>query len=246
MKRIVAVLLTSVFIAGTAGAKEMTSLAGDDEKLGYAMGIDLGTYLKGVGEPVHIDALIKGITDAYAEKELLLSPEEVSAVKQAFAERQQKRQVEATVKALQENQAAGKKFLAENKEKEGVVVTESGLQYKVIKEGDGARPVATDTVKVHYRGTLLDGTEFDSSYKRGEPIEFPVNQVIPGWQEALPLMKVGSTYEFYIPAELAYGDRGAPPHIGPASTLIFEVELLDIVTPEAAETEKQEEPTAKK
>ncbi|MCB1157821.1 MAG: FKBP-type peptidyl-prolyl cis-trans isomerase [Leptospiraceae bacterium] len=125
------------------------------------------------------------------------------------------------------NKAAGEKFLTENKGKEGVKVTPSGLQYKVIKEGSGAKPTATNTVKVHYVGTLIDGSEFDSSYKRGQPAVFPLNGVIPGWTEGLQLMTVGSKYKFFIPSHIAYGERG-PGKIGPNSTLIFDVELISI------------------
>lgn len=128
----------------------------------------------------------------------------------------------------EKNQMQGETFLAANKTKSGVVTLPSGLQYKVITEGQGKQPTKSDTVTVNYAGTLIDGTEFDSSYKRGEPISFPVGGVIPGWTEALQLMKVGSTWELYIPAELAYGSRGAPPVIGPNQTLIFKVELLGV------------------
>ena len=132
------------------------------------------------------------------------------------------------------NTAAGEKFLAENKKKDGVKTTASGLQYKVLKEGSGAAPKETDTVVTNYRGTLIDGTEFDSSYKRGQPAVFPVNRVIKGWTEALQLMKPGSKYQLFIPASLAYGERGAGQEIGPNSTLIFEVELISIKSAEAA------------
>jgi FKBP-type peptidyl-prolyl cis-trans isomerase len=131
-------------------------------------------------------------------------------------------------KESEANIAAGKKFLEENKKKKGVTVTASGLQYEVVKQGNGATPKATDTVKVHYKGTLLDGTEFDSSYKRGQPASFPVNGVIKGWTEALQLMKVGDTFKLVIPADLAYGERGAGGMIGPNATLVFEVELLGV------------------
>jgi FKBP-type peptidyl-prolyl cis-trans isomerase len=138
------------------------------------------------------------------------------------------------------NQEAAKKFLDENKGKEGVKTTASGLQYKIVKEGTGDdRPATNDTVKVHYKGTLLDGTEFDSSYKRNQPAEFQVDQVIPGWTEAMQLMNVGSTYELYLPPELAYGDRGAPPVIEPGSMLIFEVELLDVIKGEEEKKDKE-------
>lgn len=127
-----------------------------------------------------------------------------------------------------ENKAKGEAFLAENGAREGVDTTESGLQYEILEAGSGPKPSATDTVTVHYRGTLLDGTQFDSSYERGPPATFPLNRVISGWTEGLQLMPVGSTWKLYIPSELAYGDRGAPPSIGPGETLIFEVKLLDI------------------
>jgi FKBP-type peptidyl-prolyl cis-trans isomerase len=135
------------------------------------------------------------------------------------------------------NMAAGEKFLAENKTKEGVKTTSSGLQYKVLKEGDGPSPKETDVVETHYRGTLINGTEFDSSYKRNEPTSFPVNRVIPGWTEGLQLMKVGAKYQFFIPSGLAYGERGAGQDIGPGETLIFEVELLGIKPGDPAEAE---------
>jgi FKBP-type peptidyl-prolyl cis-trans isomerase len=241
MKCLVSVLLAMVLFAGTVSAEEkLTTLSSEQEKLSYAMGIDLGKYLTGLNEEIQIKALVQGVSDAYAGGELLMSEEEAKQVQQAFAQRQKEKQMKEAVETLQKNQTAGDTFLAENKTKEGVVETESGLQYKVIKQGEGAQPTSSDTVRVHYQGTLLDGTEFDSSYKRESPVEFPVNQVIQGWQEALPLMKVGSTYELYIPAALAYGDRGAPPYIEPGSTLLFKVELLDIVKPEAA----PEEPAA--
>ena len=145
---------------------------------------------------------------------------------------------EVAMKKATENAEKGKKFLEENAKKSGVDTLANGIQYKIIKKGEGAKPAATDMVKVHYRGTLIDGTEFDSSIKRGEPVEFPLNRVIPGWTTALQQMPVGSKWEIFIPSDQAYGPRGNG-SIGPNETLIFEVELLDIVTPDAKEADQK-------
>ena len=204
------------------------------------MGLDLGEYFKGMEEKFDLNVLQQGINDGYKGNKPLLTAEEAAAIQQTFAKRQQEKQIQKTVTMVQKNRKAAEEFLKANKAKEGVVETKSGLQYKVVKKGQGAKPVPTDTVKVQYKGTLLDGKEFDSSYKRNEPAEFQVNQVIAGWQEALPLMEAGSTYELYIPPDLAYGDRGAPPVIEPGSMLVFQVELLEIQPP-AKEKEKEKE-----
>ncbi len=231
MKRSVLILLALLLVAGpaaAAGGDKTTTLDTEDRKLSYAMGYDLGTYFKSLGENFDLAVLQRGLEDAYAGKKALMTPEEVTRVQQQFASRQQQKQIQKTVAMVEKNHKAQEEFLKENKKKNGVVETKSGLQYKVIKQGKGPKPGKNDTVKVHYKGTLLNGTEFDSSYKRNEPAVFKVGQVIAGWQEALQLMNVGSTYELYIPAKLAYGDRGAPPVIEPGSMLIFEVELLDV------------------
>jgi FKBP-type peptidyl-prolyl cis-trans isomerase FkpA len=157
-----------------------------------------------------------------------MTEEEIGTALQEFQTEMITKMVEERTKKAAENKEAGAKFLAENKTKEGVKTTESGLQYIVEKEGEGENPAAEDTVEVHYRGTLLDGTEFDSSYKRGEPVKFPLNRVIKGWTEGVQLMKKGAKYKFFIPSDLAYGDTGAGETIAPGSTLIFEVELLSI------------------
>ncbi len=231
MKRSVLILLALLLVAGpaaAAGGDKTTTLDTEDRKLSYAMGYDLGTYFKSLGENFDLAVLQRGLEDAYGGKKALMTPEEVTRVQQQFASRQQQKQIQKTVAMVEKNHKAQEEFLKENKKKNGVVETKSGLQYKVIKQGKGPKPGKNDTVKVHYKGTLLNGTEFDSSYKRNEPAVFKVGQVIAGWQEALQLMNVGSTYELYIPAKLAYGDRGAPPVIEPGSMLIFEVELLDV------------------
>lgn len=177
-----------------------------------------------------IDMMTRGIADAIKQADPAVTQEDVQAAFEEFQKTMQARQMAKQQEAAAKNKADGEKFLAENKKKEGVKVTKSGLQYKVLKAGEGDSPDANDTVTVHYKGTLIDGTEFDSSYKRGEPTSFPVNGVIKGWTEALQLMAPGAKYELYIPSELAYGVTGPRPGspIGPNATLIFEVELLKV------------------
>ncbi len=204
-----------------------TELNTDEQKLGYIIGMDIGKSLRQQGAEVDLDALVEAIRATFNGEELAMTAEEAGAVRQAFIQKRQAAQQAETAAAGASNLAEGEKFLAENKLKEGVQTTDSGLQYKVMTMGDGAKPAATDTVKVHYRGTLLDGTEFDSSYARNEPISFGLNRVIAGWTEGVQLMPIGSKFMFYIPPELGYGAGGGGP-IPPNSTLIFEVELLEI------------------
>jgi len=239
MKLYVSGLLALLLTAGTAiAADQPTELKTDEQKLSYAMGLDLGEYFKGLEEKFDLNVLQAGINDGYNGNKPLLTPEDAAGIQQTFAKRQQEKQMQKTVVMVQKNRKAAEEFLKANKAKEGVVETKSGLQYKVVKKGQGTKPTPTDTVKVQYKGTLLDGKEFDSSYKRNEPAVFQVNQVIAGWQEAMPLMETGSTLELYIPPDLAYGDRGAPPVIEPGSMLVFQVELLEIQPP-AKEKEKE-------
>lgn len=193
----------------------------------YAIGVSTGAGYKEnlktlPGGEANVDALIAGFVQAIKGDSTKMTPQVAQAYLQTYF-------VEASAKEAQKLKEEGEKFLAENKTKEGVITTESGLQYKVEKEGTGAKPTANDKVKVHYTGTLLDGTKFDSSVDRGEPAEFGVGQVIKGWTEGLQIMPVGSKYIFWIPSELAYGERGAGQDIKPNSVLKFEVELLDIV-----------------
>jgi len=199
----------------------------DEQKLGYIIGMDIGKSLKDQGTDVDLDSLIDAISSTYKGEELKLTEDEAAAIRKVYVEKRQAEQQAETAAAGQGNLVEGQKFLAENKVKEGVQITASGLQYKVVTMGDGAKPAAEDTVKVHYRGTLLDGTEFDSSYARNEPISFGLNRVIAGWTEGVQLMPIGSKFIFYIAPELAYGEGGGGP-IPPNSTLIFEVELLEI------------------
>jgi len=204
-----------------------TELNTEEQKLGYIIGMDIGKSLREQGTNVNLDALMDAIKATYKGEELAMTAEEADAIRQEYVQKRQAAQQAEAAATGQANLAEGQKFLAENKTKEGVTTTESGLQYKVLAMGDGARPEATDTVKVHYSGKLLDGTEFDSSYARNEPISFALDRVIPGWTEGVQLMPVGSKFVFYIAPELAYGENGGGP-IPPNSTLVFEVELLDI------------------
>ncbi|MDU9049278.1 MAG: FKBP-type peptidyl-prolyl cis-trans isomerase [Candidatus Electrothrix sp. Rat3] len=230
MKIAVCAVFSLMLIAGPAVASDpVTELKTDKQKLSYALGLDLGSYFKGLEADFDLDVIYQGITDSYTDGKALLSPEESKELQKQFAIDQQKKKVEKVQALLETNKDAAAEFLKKNKTEKGVKVTDSGLQYKVIKEGEGEKPTATDTVKVHYKGTLLDGTEFDSSYKRNEPATFKANQVIPGWTEALQLMTPGSKYTLYLPPELAYGDRGAPPAIQPGSLLVFEVELVEVI-----------------
>jgi FKBP-type peptidyl-prolyl cis-trans isomerase FklB len=193
----------------------------DLQKASYALGINIGTSIK--QQPIQLDlpSLFKGIKDAEAGNKPVLTEDEMNASLKVVRD-------EAAAKVSEANMKEGAEFLAANKAKDGVVTTESGLQYKIITAGTGAKPAKADTVVCNYKGTFINGTEFDSSYKRGKPAEFSVGGVIPGWTEALQLMPVGSKWELYVPSDLAYGSRGAGGAIGPNQTLIFEVELLSI------------------
>jgi len=197
------------------------------DKASYAIGVVTAKQLKQSGIEVDPKVLAEGLTDALSGGKLQLTDQEISQTLMALQTDAQSKMQAKMKEAGGKNQQAGEAFLAANKKKDGVQTTASGLQYKIITEGKGEKPKATDTVVVDYAGTLVDGTEFDSSYKRGEPATFPVNQVIPGWTEALQLMPVGSKWELYIPSNLAYGEN-APPEIGPSQTLVFTVELKSI------------------
>ncbi len=222
---------------------QTSTLDTPEKKTAYAIGQEIGRSLKSTGMPVDAATLTQSLTEALSGAPSRLTPEEIQQVMAVFQQAAQAKQQEAHAaqKAVQDqagaaNDAAGKKFLAENAKKSGVKTLPSGLQYKVEKLGNGKDfPAASDQVKVHYRGTLLDGKEFDSSYKRGEPAQFGVGQVIKGWTEALQKMRVGAKWKLFIPAELAYGAQGAGQDIGPNSVLIFEVELLEIVGKPKAE-----------
>lgn len=228
--------LRNLVLALTAGSFAVTSctppaqksfdgkLATKQDSISYALGLQYGTYLKQQEfDKIEATTFFGAVDQVMADAENM--PMDMDAANQFM----QGYFAELSAKKNDKFKKEGEDFLAENGKKEGIVTTESGLQYEVITKGDGANPTATDVVKVHYHGTLIDGTVFDSSVDRGQPIEFPLNGVIPGWTEGVQLMPVGSKYKFYIPYNLAYGERGAGANIKPFSALIFEVELLDIV-----------------
>ena len=224
MKHIIIAFATVLLALPVFAQQKSAELKDTKDKVSYSIGLNIGFNFKKQNLPLNTDALLAGVKDALSDKKPLLSENEVRETMTAWS-----KEVAEKQKAVGEKNAAdGEKYLAENKKKDGVKTTATGLQYKVLKEGSGAQPATTDTVTVHYRGTLIDGTEFDSSYKRGEPATFPVQGVIKGWTEALQLMKKGSKYQLFIPSNLAYGERAMPPDIAANSTLIFEVELIDI------------------
>ena len=212
-------ILSFTFINAHA-AKVETDL----EKLSYSMGIFFGQNVAQQDLKLDIHAFVQAVEDILSGAEAKMSPDEMQLVLSKY---QKKEQDERAAQA-NDNKLDGGKYLAENKKKEGVIELESGLQYKIIKTGEGKKPNKESTVVVHYRGTLIDGTEFDSSYSRGEPVELGVGQVIKGWQETLQLMPVGSKWQIVVPSDLAYGQRGAGGKIGPYATLLFDIELLDI------------------
>jgi FKBP-type peptidyl-prolyl cis-trans isomerase FklB len=224
------------------GAKTPLTLKTDKDKVSYAIGVNIGKSMR--KDAVDIDPTIfsRGMKDALGGGKLLLTDDEMKIALTKLQGELRAKQEEAMQKAGEINKKAGDDFLAQNKTKEGVVALPDGLQYKILKEGTGPKPAATDSVVCNYRGTLLDGTEFDSSYKRGQPATFPVSGVIKGWTEAVQLMPVGSKWQLFVPAELAYGNRGAGPDIGPNSTLIFEVELLSLQNKAAAQTPNPQAP----
>jgi FKBP-type peptidyl-prolyl cis-trans isomerase len=212
-----------------AGPAAPAPLTTDKDKVSYMIGLDIGKSLKPIHDEVDLAVLKRAIDDVLAGRTPQLGEADAAATMQAFSQRMQAKQAADRKAELDRNLAAGKAFLADNGKKPGVVTTASGLQYQVLTAGTGPKPAAGANVRVHYRGTLLDGTVFDSSYDRNEPAEFGLGAVIPGWTEALQLMPVGSKYKLWIPQELAYGEQGTPGGpIPPGSTLVFEVELLGL------------------
>lgn len=211
------------------------TLTTTEQRLSYGIAYGLGMRMKGDGIPLDVTAFGAGLADAVGGKEARMTQEEISAEMEAYQQKAQAEQAAAQEALSKANVEAATAYLAANAAKEGVVTTASGLQYEVLTEGKGPKPTADDTVEVHYRGTLVDGTEFDSSYSRGETVSFGVGQVIPGWTEALQLMPVGSKWKLAIPADLAYGAGGAGNVIGPNAALVFEVELISIPEPDKAD-----------
>jgi len=231
MKKLLFAAVASAFVlssCNTGTGVENAKVETEIDSVSYALGVNISANLKqGNFDNVNAAALGKGVSDYFSDGETMFTEEEANKFLQTYFQKLTER---VAAKAKEEGEA----FLAENGKKAGVITTESGLQYEVITEGTGAKPAATDVVKVHYTGTLINGEKFDSSFDRQEPAQFPLNRVIKGWTEGVQLMSVGSKYKFYIPSELAYGANAQPgSKIKPNSTLIFEVELLDIVKEEA-------------
>lgn len=199
------------------------------DKLSYALGIGIGSQLAGMGaKELNIDDFAQAIKDVISGSQLKVDNVEAQTLVQNFFQEQEAKQQSAAAEAGKAAKAEGEAFLAENGKKEGIVTLPSGLQYQVLKEGDGKKPSATDQVVCHYEGTLIDGTVFDSSYQRNQPATFGLNQVIPGWTEGVQLMQEGAKYRFFIPYKLAYGERGAGAQIPPFATLVFDVELIEV------------------
>jgi FKBP-type peptidyl-prolyl cis-trans isomerase FklB len=217
MKLRVIVVLGILFLVSQVNAQEKLVLKNQKEKVSYIIGTDIGGNLKRQSIDIDPSILARGVQDALSGANPLLSKEEIQETMVAFQK-----------EMMEKQKQRGEAFLSENKKKEGVKTLPSGLQYKVIKAGTGKKPKVDDTVMVNYRGTLIDGTEFDSSFRRGQPVAFPVSGVIPGWTEALPLMQEGAKWQLFVPPNLAYGERGAGGLIGPNVTLIFEVELISV------------------
>lgn len=228
MKAITAVIVAILIFSSGATAQKKSPKT-QKEKVSYSIGADIGRNLKKQNIDINADMLARGMKDAFSGTTLAMSEKDMEATLTTFQQGMMAK-METQRKAVGEkNKKEGDAFLAANKNKEGVVTLPSGLQYKVITNGAGPKPTKDQTVKVHYRGTLIDGSEFDSSYKRGEPVEFPVGRVIAGWVEALQMMSVGSKWQLFIPSELAYGEQGNPRGgIGPNAVLIFDVELISI------------------
>ncbi len=227
-------ILGLVLLVDQASAQETSVLKTEREKASYAFGVDMAGNFKRQGIEVDLDLFIKGLQDGLSGGKLLMSDDDLRKTIILFHSALRRKQAEMKRKqaqispAAEENKKAGEAFLTENKTKEGVVTLPSGLQYKILKAGEGKKPTDSDIVEVNYRGTFIDGTEFDSSYGRKQPATFKVSGVIPGWKEALKLMSVGSKWQIFVPSQLAYGERGAGSKIGPNATLIFEIELISI------------------
>ena len=236
--------MTPPAAAGAAAKDAKPPVAIDRNKISTMVGMDIGRGLAQIKDDIDIKVVEQALEATIKGEKTTMTQEEALQVRQAYMQQMQAKRVAEQKAAAEKNKSEGAAFLAKNKSKSGVKTTASGLQYEVEKEGTGPKPKATDTVKVNYLGTKIDGTKFDSSYDRGQPATFPLNGVIKGWSEGLQLMPVGSKYKFYVPADLAYGEN-APGPIGPNATLIFEVELLGIEDASKAAAAKPAAPGAK-
>lgn len=229
MKSATVLMILGVLLLSTqAFAADESLLKTQKDKISYSVGVSVARNFQQQGVEVDPDVMNQGVKDVMAGGKLLLNENDLRTTLNTYQEELKQKQAKVWDAAAQKNQKAGEEFLAANKKKEGVVTLPSGLQYKIIKAGEGRKPTSSDTVECQYRGTLINGTEFDSSYRTGKPASFKVTGVIPGWTEALKLMSVGSKWQLFIPYQLAYGERGAGNRIGPKETLIFEIELVAI------------------
>jgi FKBP-type peptidyl-prolyl cis-trans isomerase FklB len=226
--KLLTVLLGIFLIVNPGFAEDDAVLKTEKDKLSYAIGMNIGNNLKRQSLELNPEIVSQGIWDSLTDGKTLMTEQEYRDTMTAFEQEMKQKQVSQIKELSEKNKQQGEAFLAENRKKDSVITLPSGLQYKVIKKGAGKTPKATDTVTVHYLGSLINGTEFDSSYRRGQPASFKVNGVIRGWTEALQLMQEGAKWQLFIPSDLAYGERGAGRDIGPYSTLIFEVELISI------------------
>jgi FKBP-type peptidyl-prolyl cis-trans isomerase FklB len=225
MRFVFALIILAALMACPVMAQDLTS---DKGKLSYAVGWDIGEDIKRRGAEFDVDTIIAAVRDSAAGNDPQVPADEMVAMLTELQQRVRQEQAEAFQKLAEENQAASEAFMAANVSKNGIVALPSGIQYRIIEEGEGSRPGMDSTVKVHYRGSKTDGHEFDSSFARGVPEEFTVNTVLKGWQEVLPLMKTGATWQIFVPPELAFGARGNPP-VGPNEALIFDLKLVEIV-----------------
>ena len=248
MKYLIKTIICAALVASAMGCQDTTTAQQptatapktDKEKISYAIGTNMAQSIADIRDEIDLAMLQKGISDRIQGKELLVSSEEAQPLLQALSQKLMEKQQQEMAKVGEKNLELGQAFLKDNKEVEGVITTESGLQYMVMKEGEGKSPVASDRVKVHYKGTKLDGSVFDSSYDRNQPATFQADQVIKGWTEALQLMKEGGKYKLFIPAELAYGASGAGQQIGPNEVLVFEVELLEVLDDQTPDSSMEE------
>jgi len=214
----------------TPGAKAIPGLPTEKDQASYMIGMAMAKQLEPAKDDIDVDVIAKAIKTSLSGQKLLLTDQQAAEIAQSFGQKMQAKQIAKMMADAKSNLEAGQKFSAENAKKPGVQTTASGLQYQVVTEGKGAKPKSGDVVRVHYKGATLDGKTFDSSYDRGQPVVFPLDQVVPGWQEGLQLMPVGSKYKLWIPGNLGYGEKGTPGGpIGPNATLVFDVELIDIV-----------------
>jgi FKBP-type peptidyl-prolyl cis-trans isomerase len=216
------------FFFTRVGAEEIQILKTQKDKVSYGIGIDIARNFKKLAIDFDVNILVKGLKDELSGEKLQMTEDDLRATMNTYMGELKQKQMQAMIVAAERNKKEGDVFLLQNKTKEGIVALPSGLQYKILKAGTGKKPTDGDSVECHYKGTLINGTEFDSSYRRGRPATFNITGVIPGWTEALKLMPLGSKWQIFIPPQLAYGERGAGRDIGPNATLIFEIELLSI------------------